>query len=533
MWCIFVDGSAGGRKREDGEGGMIGEKPLLSDSCVLNSRVGLILALSILGLFFCFSLWIVFFPERKDYENQVRSSSLRQITTENGDVTDIVYVNADGIPTVAANVGYATVRRTKRRDGVLEEYFDENGKKVRLASGGYALLREYDDQQREYKITWLDENGEPCISVAGYAMRIRNFDTDGRFDTELYFDVAGEQIETLYYAYGCRYSYDVLGRINLITYLDLAGNPVMTGQGFASIQRSFFTEEGMTWRVERDCFFDEKGAPISSANGTFGRKFTYDEFGRTETLTSLDKQGIPFINKDGFSTVKYTYYEDDSVKTEMYYDTEGNPLAPVPGKYGVLHEEDRVTYLNYDGSERFSFRNLLFNQPVIAMLAAVLAILVSLIFGRKINFFLLVICFGAIVFMTLMNRSMGANRAPLELFYFYKQFFNSYPARKEILDNIWLFVPLGTVLYRLFPKGWIWIILLGVSVAIEVIQYVTGLGSAELDDVISNGLGGVIGVIVAMMACELGRQFTERRTNGKERENDSDEFENKALGNQN
>jgi len=215
------------------------------------------------------------------------------------------------------------------------------------------------------------------------------------------------------------------------------------------------------------------------------------------------------VNMDGFATVEYTYYEDDSVKTEMYFDAEGNPIAPQPGKYGVLHEGDLVTYLNVDGSEHFSFRNLLSNQLVIAMLAAMIAVVASLAFGRKVNLALLVISLGAIAFMTLMNRRAGETRAQLEFFYYYKQFFSSYPMRKEIIDNIWLFVPLGTVLYRLFPKRWIWVVPLGLSIVIEGIQYVTGLGSAEIDDVISNGLGGVIGVMVAGLFCEWRRRKKE------------------------
>jgi hypothetical protein len=107
------------------------------------------------------------------------------------------------------------------------------------------------------------------INTSGYAIRIRAFDEEGRPETEMYYDAAGVPIETAYYAYGSRFTYDEERRIYRITYLDRDGNPVMTGQGFASIERSFFTEEGMTGLVERDLFLDENGAPVSSANGTF------------------------------------------------------------------------------------------------------------------------------------------------------------------------------------------------------------------------------------------------------------------------
>ena len=41
------------------------------------------------------------------------------------------------------------------------------------------------------------------------------------------------------------------------------------------------------------------------------------------------------------------------------------------------------------------------------------------------------------------------------------------------------------------------------SVAIEAIQYVTGLGIAEFDDVFGNTLGGGIGVMVAWVMIEI------------------------------
>ena len=472
----------------------------------IKTRVGLILVLSILALFLAMSVWVVFFPDRKDYETLVRSSSLKQIITEDGDVTEITYVNEEGNPTVAANVGYATVRRTKRQDSVFEEYLDENGERIQRSSGNYALLREYDDQQRECKVTWLDQDEKPCLNSSGYAILIRSFDAEGRTDTEWFYDVDEVPVETRYYAYGRRYAYDEKDHSCLITYLDQDGKIMMSGQGFAAIRQFFYVEEELDGRVENDAFLDVDGKPCPAANGTAGRKFTYDEVGRTKTLTCLDQQGIPFMNKDGFATIEYTYYEDDGVKTEMYFDPEGKPVALAPGYYGVLHEEDKVTYLNEDGSKQFSFRNLLLNQPVIPMIAAIIAVAASLMFGRKMNCILLVFCLGAIAFMTLLYRKAGESRAQMELFYYYRQFFSSYAMRKEIIDNLWLFVPLGTIIYRIFPKRWIWVVPLGLSLMIEAAQYVTGLGSAEIDDVISNGLGGAIGVMVAVLVCECRRR---------------------------
>ena len=46
--------------------------------------------------------------------------------------------------------------------------------------------------------------------------------------------------------------------------------------------------------------------------------------------------------------------------------------------------------------------------------------------------------------------------------------------------DIWLFVPLGTGLCKVYQKKWVLLIPFIMSVAIEMTQYFTGLGIAEL-----------------------------------------------------
>lgn len=82
-----------------------------------------------------------------------------------------------------------------------------------------------------------------------------------------------------------------------------------------------------------------------------------------------------------------------------------------------------------------------------------------------------------------------------DLFWSYRLFFRSQSVRTEILNNIWLFVPLGAILYRLWPNLRILIIPVALSLCIELIQYCAGIGLAEFDDVISNGLGALMGYL--------------------------------------
>lgn len=62
------------------------------------------------------------------------------------------------------------------------------------------------------------------------------------------------------------------------------------------------------------------------------------------------------------------------------------------------------------------------------------------------------------------------------------------------MDNILLFIPFGFFLSAI-EGGGKRVILTGaiVSASIEIIQYIAALGLAEIDDVISNTLGAVIG----------------------------------------
>lgn len=83
----------------------------------------------------------------------------------------------------------------------------------------------------------------------------------------------------------------------------------------------------------------------------------------------------------------------------------------------------------------------------------------------------------------------------------------------DVINNIWLFIPFGTGLYAIFQKKRVWIAALGLSLAIELIQYFTGLGIAELDDLFGNTVGGVIGVGVGVVRFyEIDRWKTKKNT---------------------
>lgn len=116
---------------------------------------------------------------------------------------------------------------------------------------------------------------------------------------------------------------------------------------------------------------------------------------------------------------------------------------------------------------------------------------------RKVRWFLFIAYCLFIIHYTLMTRSPKASQtADLRLFWSYRDLLAGKPSGKtdviQNINNILFFIPFGF----LFPmKKW-WKVLLTAmffSIAIEVAQYVFALGLCELDDVISNTMGALIG----------------------------------------
>ena len=96
-----------------------------------------------------------------------------------------------------------------------------------------------------------------------------------------------------------------------------------------------------------------------------------------------------------------------------------------------------------------------------------------------------------------MFRESGDARTNFVLFSYAGKFLKEQSVRVGVINNIWLFIPLGAGLYRWFQKKWVLLIPFVMSVAIETTQYIMGLGIAEFDDVFGNTMGGWIGVLVA------------------------------------
>ncbi|HFU4455491.1 TPA: VanZ family protein [Streptococcus suis] len=86
----------------------------------------------------------------------------------------------------------------------------------------------------------------------------------------------------------------------------------------------------------------------------------------------------------------------------------------------------------------------------------------------------------------------------------------------EILFNVVSFIPFGIYMEILFRKA-SWtvnlLVILLVSLAFEVVQYILLLGIADITDLLANGLGGAIGINIMYVLTSIWHEKTYARMN--------------------
>ncbi len=469
----------------------------------------IILAFILLAAFICIS-FLCINDTMGTSGLEYRSTELKQVVTKNGNTTRTDYFDNDGNLQIAANAGYATKLTVRQDNRETETYLDEKGERIKRYSFYYGILREYDEDGNNIRITYLDEENNPTATLLRYTTEEKDFDENGRQVYSRFLDAEGKPALSYDSGYGIRYEYDDQGRRTETTFLDAEGHPMILPAGYSSLKQEYYETDGPeNGKVKKEYYYLPDGKPASLALGQYGIYKEYDENGQTSLVTYLGADRSPTVTSKGYTSVAFTYYADNSLRSTMYYDIYGNPFRLSEGQYGTKNENGRTSYLNTDGSEQFNIKNFVYKESGFVIVIATALVGLSAAVGRKLNWLMLIVYVAIILYFTLMYREEGKRR--IGVLYSYSRFFVNADARAEIIRNIWLFVPLGAILYRICPRKTVLFVPVLLSAAIETIQYLTGTGMCELDDVISNGLGGAAGFEMGCLAQIIWRQFYRKK----------------------
>ncbi len=146
---------------------------------------------------------------------------------------------------------------------------------------------------------------------------------------------------------------------------------------------------------------------------------------------------------------------------------------------------------------------------VLLALGFIVLTLILLMFNRKTRWPIAVVYLIAVLYFTLLVRTAGAERSALltpfhtirnaigwDGWFVIISKLNFY----QLIANVLLFVPFGYLLPTLFrfAKRWYVVLPFGAlaSLGIELTQYFCRLGLFDIDDVISNTLGALIGFLL-------------------------------------
>lgn len=432
---------------------------------------------------------------------------VHSVETATNSGTRIDYYNSDGALTVNPDTGYASCIKAldSRGHTLLEEYRDSHGRPARVSAGYCGIRREYDELGQCTAITYLDGKGRPVNTAYGYAKMIRSFNDRGFIDIQRYYTAKGQPARDWAGAYGFRRSYDEAGRVSRLVYLGKTGQPESCRLGYSEVHYAYNEK----WLRETKFYFDTQGNPAPSEIGVYGLGYLYDEGNRVASLTCLDTQGQPMNQAAGYAKEVNTYANDGTLLKTAYFTSDGSP-ALVQGRYHAVTFDHGRRYFDIQGKAVFLPEQYLKSHLKVVALAAVFFCLGALVLPERVCIGLSILYVFFIFYMTLMNRSAGSYQSMQPLLSSYRLFFASRTTRNQILGNIALFVPLGALLGRLSRKGRSWMVFVGLTAAVELVQLITGLGRFDADDIFSNILGGFVGWGLVRSAYAASRSGKER-----------------------
>ena len=335
-------------------------------------------------------------------------------------------------------------------------------------------------------------NAQGVITVAldkNYATVIKTFDQSGNCILEEYFDNHGRPATLAAGHSAVRKEYNSNGQCICATYLDSSKKPVEINLGYASVHLTYNKANN----VETEMFYDAEGFPTLDVNKEFGIRYEYDEDGRESAVISLDAAGNAMDNINHYAISKYTYISGGIIM--MYYDMNGNPAILEDGQSGHIYKNGKLICVDQNGRKMFVLRHFLYNSIIAVLIIGILLLFLILLSERPITHICLFLYLAFIAYMTIINRETGIGVVTWNIPLNYYLFF----LNESLLANIWLFIPLGAIMYKLSHMWEIIAFPITLSLIIEISQLVFDIGAFEISDLIANSLGGIVGVIICYL----------------------------------
>ena len=124
-----------------------------------------------------------------------------------------------------------------------------------------------------------------------------------------------------------------------------------------------------------------------------------------------------------------------------------------------------------------------------------------------------------ILFVTVLSRGNGATGVSLRLFHIPAEDWLAREYRRMLLMNVFLYLPLGLSLSNAWPTAWalsrrtLYTAAGGiaVSLACELLQFLLRRGTAEIDDLVTNTAGTLLGVFCIVLACGILRLIKHKK----------------------
>lgn len=365
--------------------------------------------------------------------------------------------------------------------------YDSNGNVVRIEYldsykqlGYFAIQKSYNALNQCIKQTFLDVDGKITSISNGYAIVHYEYDDSGKLSYVYYCDPSDKPCLNNERINGITYSYTENSVTS--TFVDFDKKPIEDESGCGYVVRTY--QDNVLVQVN---FYTLSNEPYYESSEYCGYSLSYDTYGRKDTQTF-------FTDIENY-VVKYSYYSDGSIKAEMYYKEDGSSYKYNNKYNGIYYREDgKKVYLNDSCRQLLIIDRYLTEYPITVIEGVLLWILLFIMVPKPYKAYFILIYIVCIFYFTLYGRVVMDRAPKLELFWSYKELFTKGTLSKEVVFNILLFVPLGSML-TIYKKRIVYCFPFLLSVCIEVTQLCTGLGYFEYDDIFGNTLGSIIGIV--------------------------------------